>query len=82
MELRIKDDAHLLCQRFGDWLCKRIKDELIVELNPKKLVIWDQFLNTKQPYNNVSLLSYNTLKLVIQGIDEPSSRTIPPSSSA
>lgn len=70
MIIEIYDPEMLLGPDFGMWLIKRVKQHIIINLDPKKLIVWDDFFNNK---NNGYVSLYNkkisTYKLILQGAD-------------
>ena len=68
MQLEIKDNTNLLDEKFAQWLIECIKGNIILNLDTKRFLVWDEYLNEKEIFKTTYLKSINTLSIVFDGI--------------
>ncbi|MBO5712066.1 MAG: hypothetical protein J6R47_04440 [Acholeplasmatales bacterium] len=67
MKLEISDPKNLLDISFINWLKVKIRDKIITDINPKKLINWDNYFNQNNVYKSIYKKRISTLDIIIAG---------------
>ncbi len=67
MKLEINDPKNLLDRSFIQWLKVKIRDKIIAGINPKKLIIWDEYLNNNPVYKSIYKKKISALDIIVAG---------------
>lgn len=68
MKLKILDPDNILDKSFINWLCIQIRNEVIANINLKKLDNWDQYFNSETVYKSIYKKRISTRDLIVAGI--------------
>ena len=68
MKLKIIDPDNILDKSFINWLCIQIRNEVIANINLKKLDNWDQYFNSETVYKSIYKKRISTRDLIVAGI--------------
>lgn len=77
MKLQIQDLENKLDRDFGFWLISRIKEHFNYELDPKKLINWDKFLNESDEFVSIYNQNISSEKILRLGVNSLAVRKIP-----
>ena len=67
MQLEISDPKNLLDRSFILWLKVKIRDKILADLDLKKLIVWDKYLNENNVYKSIYKKQINTQDIIIAG---------------
>lgn len=77
MKLQIQDPENTLDRAFGFWLILRIQEYFNAQLDPRKLIQWDKFLNDYSDFVSIYSTKISSEKILQLGIHSLSVRKIP-----
>ena len=67
MQLEISDPKNLLDRSFILWLKVKIRDKILADLDLKKLIVWDKYLNENNVYKSIYKKQINTRDIIVAG---------------
>ena len=67
MQLQIEDPKNLLQADFINWLKVKIRDKIISDIEDKKLIVWDEYLNTNSAYVSIYKKKISSKDIIIAG---------------
>ena len=67
MKLEISDPKDLLDRSFILWLKVKIRDKILVNINPKKLINWDKYLNENNVYKSIYKKKISARDVIVAG---------------
>ena len=67
MKLEISDPKDLLDRSFILWLKVKIRDKILVNINPKKLINWDKYLNENNVYKSIYKKKISARDIIVAG---------------
>ena len=68
MKLKIIDPNNILDRSFINWLCIQIRNEVVTNINLKKLEKWDKYFNSENVYKSIYKKKISTRDLIVAGI--------------
>jgi hypothetical protein len=68
MKLKIIDPNNMLDRSFINWLCIQIRNEVIANINLKKLDNWDRYFNSETVYKSIYKKRISTRDLIVAGV--------------
>lgn len=77
MKLQIQDPENELTREFALWLIERIKFYFESEVDPKKLIQWDTYLNKLDQIQSLTSKPVSSERILHFGIESLTARKIP-----
>jgi hypothetical protein len=67
MKLEIRDPKNLLDRSFIEWLKLKIRDKILIDTDPHKLLKWDLFFNDNNEFKSIYKKRIQTRDFIIAG---------------
>ena len=67
MKLHLEDPKNIIDRSFIEWVKEKIRDKIISDIDPKKLIAWDEFLNSYPEYKSIYKKRISALDVITAG---------------